>query len=86
MPQPPLHPTNPRRPYLGAALLVWVIDGLAQVPQVQSGRFRFVDARLWRVCSRCGRGKEPFMDQIGSPYCGRCARRLHSYFDTDHAG
>lgn len=82
MPPLPLRSPNRRRAQPGTALLVWVIDGLAQVPQMQGRQFLFADARLMRACCRCGREQAPFMQRIGSPYCGRCARRLGRYFDA----
>jgi hypothetical protein len=82
MPHLPFRSPHRRRVHLGAALLVWVIDGLAHVPLVQGRLFRFGDAWLWHACCRCGRGREPFMQQIESPYCGCCARRLGRYFEA----
>ncbi|HEY0603511.1 MAG TPA: hypothetical protein VGD58_11405 [Herpetosiphonaceae bacterium] len=68
-------------------LLVWLIEGCAQIPRCQGTALRFFDTRLLAGCTRCGQGKERLAHQIGSLLCRRCARiQLWHHLVAEHGG
>lgn len=58
-------------------LLVWLLEGCAQVPRCQGTSLRFFNARLIACCTHCGHGKERLAHQIGSRFAA--AVRASSY-------
>lgn len=77
-----IHPPHP-----AYRLLVWLIEGCAQMPRCQATTLRFFDTRLLACCIRCGHGKERLAHQIGSRYCRRCARAyLRHHLIAEHRG
>lgn len=80
-------PTTIEQPRPAYRLLVWLIEGCAQVPRCQGTTLRFFDARLLANCTRCGHGKERLAHQIGSRFCRRCARiQLRHHLVAEHQG
>lgn len=77
--------THPPRP--AYRLLIWLIEGCAQMPRCHGTTLRFFDTRLLGYCIRCGYGKERLAHEIGSRYCRVCVRRhLRHHLAAEHRG